>query len=392
MIRQITNNIFWVGTIDWNVRDFHGYETQNGSTYNSYVIKDKKNVLVDSVKYLFKDVLLKNISNCIETDSLDYIICNHAEPDHSSSLPYVIQKYPNAILICNQKCKDILSSYYDTTTWNFKIVSDGDNLNIGNDTIYFYDTPMVHWPESMVTYLPNQKVLFSMDILGQHYASSFRFDYEEDLNILLYEARKYYANIVMPYARQVLNTLEKLKKLDIEIVANSHGLILKKYLPEMLSLYSDFANGVNKEKALVFYDSMWGSTESMAYSLIEGLKTNTNLDIKVCNLKSTHNTIVATEAIDAKYILVGSPTLNSNILPTVASTLTYLEGLKPLNKTCVCFGSYGWAPIFAKKITEYFEKFNANIFCEPIASKFKPTKEILNTCFETGKNLSLLTK
>lgn len=388
MTRQITNDIFWVGAVDWNVRDFHGYETNNGSTYNAYFINDEKKVLVDTVKYLFKDTLLNNIKDALQSHTLDYIVCNHAEPDHSSALPFVINTYPNAKIICNQKCKDTLSLYYDTQNWNFHIVKDGDSLNIGTNTLYFYDTPMVHWPESMVTYVPNQKLLFSMDILGQHYASSCRFDYEENLETLLYEARKYYANIVMPYAKQVLNTLEKLKKLEIEIVANSHGLILKKYLPQMLSLYSDFANGVNNEKALIIYDTMWQSTEKMAYSLINGLSTNTNLKIKVCNLKSTHNTIVATEAIDAKYILVGSPTLNSHILPTVASALTYLEGLKPQNKTALCFGSYGWAPVFAKKITEYFERMNFNIFCEPITCKFKPTDEVLKTCFETGKKLS----
>ena len=387
MIKNITQNVYLVGIKDWNVRDFHGYETQNGSTYNSYIIKDKKNVLIDSVKYLFKDEFLKNISDTLGATTLDYIVCNHAEPDHSSALSYVIEKYPNAILLCNQKCKDTLSLYFDKTNWKFQIVKDGESLNIGDNTLYFYDTPMVHWPESMVTYLPKQKLLFSMDILGQHYASSYTFDYEESLDTLLYEARKYYANIVMPYSRQVLNTLEKLKKLEIEIVANSHGLILKKYINEMLSLYSDFANGKNKEKAVIIYDSMWQSTDKMARSLIDGLMTNKDLEIKVCNLKTTHNTIVATEAIDAKYIFVGSPTLNSNILPTVASALTYLEGLKPLNKIAFAFGSYGWAPINVKKITEYFERMNFSILKEPVSCKFKPTKEVLSSLYEIGKNL-----
>ncbi len=388
MIKNITNDVYYVGVTDWNVRNFHGYHTDSGSTYNSYLIKGKKNILVDSVKYLFKDTLLKNIKDCIESASLDYIICNHAEPDHSSSISHVVKEYPNIKIICNEKCRSILSSYYDSSSWNFKIVKDGEGLTIEDNNFFFYNTPMVHWPESMVTYLANQKILFSMDIFGQHYASSCLFDEEEKLSTLLYEAQKYYANIVMPYASQVLTTLGKLKNLEVQIVANSHGLLLKKYLPKMIELYTNFAKGINKNKALVIYDSMWGSTEKMAFSLIDGLKTNLNLEIQVCDLKVTDITKVATEAIDSKVIAVGSPTLNSNILPTVAKCLCYLEGLKPQNKTCFCFGSYGWAPICVKKIQEYFEKLKWNNFCEPITAQFNPTENILQNCFNTGKELS----
>lgn len=387
-MKNIINNIYCVGVTDWNVRNFHGYHTDNGSSYNSYLIVGKENILIDSVKYPFKDKLIKNIKECIGEKKLNYIICNHAEPDHSSSIPYIIKEYPNINVICNEKCKSILSSYYETSLWNFKIVKDGEELKIDDNNLFFYNTPMVHWPESMVTYLANEKVLFSMDIFGQHYASSFTFDEEESLSTLLYEAQKYYANIVMPYASQVLVTLEKLKNLDVKIVANSHGLILKKYLPQMIELYTNFAKGINKNKALVIYDSMWGSTEKMAFSLIDGLKTNHNLKIKVCDLKVTDITKVASEAIDAKIIAVGSPTLNSNILPTVAKCLCYLEGLKPKNKTCFCFGSYGWAPICVKKIQEYFENLKWNNFCEPITSQFKPTDNILKDCFNVGEKLS----
>ena len=169
-------DVYWVGAVDWNVRDFHGYQTDRGSTYNAYVIRDERSVLIDTVKAPFADVLLRNVNEVLNLSSLTYVVCNHAEPDHSGSLSAVMSRYPQAELVCNAKCKDALSRHYDVSGWKFKVVADGDTLSLGRKTLAFADTPMAHWPESMVTYLTDDRLLFSMDAFGQHYASSERFD------------------------------------------------------------------------------------------------------------------------------------------------------------------------------------------------------------------------
>jgi len=386
MNTKLRENIYWVGSVDYNVRDFHGYRTERGSTYNAYLIIDEKNALVDTVKAPFAAELLNNIEQHIEAEKIDYVICNHAEPDHSGSLPLIMEKCSNAKLVCDAKCQAILDLYYDISKWEFELVKTGDSISLGKRTISFLETPMVHWPESMFTYIPEEKILFSMDAFGQHYSSSKRFDSENELQTILEEAKTYYANIVMLFGRQILKTLEVAKNLEIEIIAPSHGVIWTKHIPEIIAAYKDWAVFKSKKKVLIMYATMWKSTEKMALAIRDGAN-EFDVDVRFYNIDDIHKTVLATETLDTATIAIGSATLNQGIMPEVASVLTYLKGLKPQNKSVVCFGSYGWAPA-TKELTSYVDAMKLDIMQDPIVCKYKPTEEILEQCREAGRSLA----
>jgi len=386
MNTKLRENIYWVGSVDYNVRDFHGYRTERGSTYNAYLILDEKNVLVDTVKAPFAAELLKNIEQHIEADKIDYVICNHAEPDHSGALPVIMKKCSNAKVVCDAKCKAILDLYYDISEWEFELVKTGDSISLGKRSVSFLETPMVHWPESMFTYIPEEKILFSMDAFGQHYSSSKRFDSENELQTILEEAKTYYANIVMLFGRQILKTLEVAKDLEIEIIAPSHGVIWTKHIPEIIAAYKDWAVFKPKKKVLIMYATMWKSTEKMALAVRDGAN-EFDVDVLFYNVDDIHKTVLATETLDTATIAIGSATLNQGIMPEVASVLTYLKGLKPQNKSVVCFGSYGWAPA-TKELTSYVEAMKLDIMQDPIVCKYRPTEEVLEQCREAGRSLA----
>lgn len=387
---RLVNNIEWVGYIDWDVRDFHGYTTDSGSTYNAYLIKDKKTAIIDTVKAPYADYLLNNISKYVELKDVDYVISNHAEPDHSGSLPHLMKLCQNAKLVCNEKCQKTLSMYYDTGKWNFQIVDEKTELSLGANTLRFINTPMAHWPESMATYIPEQKILFSMDIFGQHLATSNRFDDEVCLATAMYEARKYYANIIMLYGKSVMSVFEKIVNLEINIIAPSHGIIWKKHISEIVSKYKDWAVCKATSKILIFYDTMWKSTAMMANAIYEGASETNKIVLKKYDLKSTNITDIATESLDAAVLAVGSPTLNKTLMPKVAEALTYLKGLAPKDKAAIAFGSYGWAKIGGQDdVQKYLQDMNCQLLLpEPLQAQFVPSKEILNQCYETGKMLA----
>lgn len=337
---QIKENIYWVGGIDWDLRDFHGYLTQRGSTYNAYLIIDEKVTLIDTVKHYLYDEMIARISDIIDPAEIDYIISNHVEMDHSGGLPKLMEVATNAKLITSPKGKAGLMAHYKKD-WDFQIAKPGEALNIGERTLNFVLTPMVHWPDNMVTYLPEDKILFSNDALGQHYASSERFDDETDFDIVMEEAKKYYANIVMPYGRQVQGVLKVVEGLDIEIIAPSHGVIWRTFVSEIIEKYKKWSANEYDEKALVIYDTMWDSTKKVAYAIQSAFEEK-GISTRMLNLDVNHRSDIITEVLTAKYICVGSPTLNNNMLPSVAAFLTYLKGLAPKNRIGLAFGSYGW--------------------------------------------------
>ncbi|WP_027340638.1 flavodoxin domain-containing protein [Halonatronum saccharophilum] len=337
---EVKENIYWVGAIDWDLRDFHGYLTQRGSTYNAYLIIDEKVTLVDTVKSHLYDEMIDRISSIIDPSKIDYIISNHVEMDHSGGLPKLMEVAENAEVVTSPKGKAGLLAHYGEN-WNFKVAKPGEKLNIGSRDIEFILTPMVHWPDNMVAYLREDKLLFSNDSLGQHYASSERFDDQASFDIIMEEAQKYYANIVMPYGSQVQRVLESLKDLDIEIIAPSHGVIWRTFVPEIIEKYKKWSVNKTEEKALIIYDTMWDSTKKMAYAIGDAFEEK-GLNIRMLSLKNNHISDIITEVLTAKYICVGSPTLNNNMLPTVASFLTYLKGLAPKDRIGLAFGSYGW--------------------------------------------------
>ncbi|NPV42671.1 MAG: FprA family A-type flavoprotein [Firmicutes bacterium] len=338
---KLKENIYWVGAIDWDVRNFHGYLTQKGTTYNAYLIVDKKIVLIDTVKNHLFGEMISRISEVVDPGKIEYVVSNHVEMDHSGSIPELMKIAPNAAVVSSPKGKAGLQAHYKKN-WRFITVNTGDALNIGERNINFIHTPMVHWPDNMVSFIPEEKILFSNDAFGQHIASSERFDDEFPLDVLLEEASKYYANIVLPYGAQVQNIFGKLADLNIDIIAPSHGLIWRSKVLQVLEQYQKWSSSNIDEKAVIVYDTMWNSTEKIAYA-VQAAFENKGITTKMMTLKNNHISDIMTHILTAKYICVGSPTLNNNMLPTVAGFLTYLKGLAPKNRVGLAFGSYGWS-------------------------------------------------
>lgn len=339
---EVKKGIYWVGAVDWSLRSFHGYTTKRGSTYNAYLIIDEKITLVDTVKAPFAAEMISRIKSVIDPSKIDYIVSNHVEMDHSGAIKDVLALAPNAKVVTSapQGVKGLTAHYGEM---DFMPVKSGDTLSLGSRTLSFVPTPMLHWPDNMVTYCPEEKILFSNDAFGQHYASGGRFDDEEPLGDVLHEARTYYANIVMPYSTQAAGAVKAVEGLSIELIAPSHGVMWRSHISEIIEEYKKWSSLKMNKEAVVVYDSMWHSTEKMAKTIVEAFASK-GYNAKLCDLKAWDNSEVINEILTAEYIAVGSPTLNNQMLPTVASFLTYLKGLAPKNsgKKAFAFGSYGW--------------------------------------------------
>lgn len=387
---EIKPDIYWVGGIDWDIRNFHGYITQRGTTYNAYLIMDKKITLVDTVKHYLFDEMLSRIKEIVDPSKIDYIISNHVEMDHSGSIQKLLEVAPNAKIITSTRGEKGLRRHYKKD-WNFKVVKSGDTLNIGERTLHFVEIPMVHWPDSMVTYIPSDKLLLPNDAFGQHIATSERFDDEVDWGILKEEAAKYYANIVMPYGSQVEKALEALSGLDIEMIAPSHGIIWRSLIPQILKEYTKWARYETEDKALIVYDSMWGSTEKIAYALREGIE-EAGIHVTIRNLKNTHISNVITDVISSKLILLGSPTLNNTMLPTMGGFLTYLKGLRPKNRMGFVFGSYGWGGQAVGEIEKIIKDLSWDMPVESINLNYVPDEKELLDVRKKGKKLGKYVK
>ena len=382
---EIKPDIYWVGGIDWDIRNFHGYSTNRGTTYNAYLIIDKKITLVDTVKHYLFDEMISRIKEIIDPSKIDYIISNHVEMDHSGSLPKILEVCPNATVFTSPRGEKGLKRHYKKG-WNFKVVKSGDTLNIGKRTLHFVEVPMVHWPDSMVTYIPSDKLLLPNDAFGQHIASSERFDDEIDWGILKEEAAKYYSNIVMPYGSQVEKALEALSGLDIDMIGPSHGVIWRSLIPQILKEYTKWAKYETENKALIIYDSMWGSTEKIAYALREGIE-ETGISVTIRNLKNTHISDVITDVNSSKLILIGSPTLNNTMLPTMGGFLTYLKGLRPKNRMGFVFGSYGWGGQAVGEIENILKDLSWDMPVESVNLNYVPDEKELVEVKKTGNKL-----
>lgn len=371
---KITDKIYWVGAIDWDLRDFHGYTTERGSTYNSYLILDREPTLVDTVKSYKFDEMLSRIKELIDPKEIRHVISNHVEMDHSGSIPAILDYAKDAdVITCPQGERGLKSHFFGDI--NYKVVKSGDTLDIGENKILFHQTPMVHWPDNMVSYVERESLLFSNDAFGQHYASFERFDDEVLLDEVLTQAKKYYANIVLPYSQQVKNALDALNKLKIETVCPSHGIIWRKSIVKILSEYGKWSSNSTERKAVIIYDTMWDSTRKMALKIYEAFEESGYRAV-LCNLKNWHMSDAMTEIIDAEVVAVGSPTLNRKMLPTVSAFLTYLTGLAPKNRNAIAFGSYGWGGESVKDIEEILSKAGFQILSS-VKQQFVPTAENL---------------
>ncbi|MDD5634000.1 MAG: FprA family A-type flavoprotein [Candidatus Omnitrophica bacterium] len=376
---EIKKGIYWVGGIDWNLRSFHGYLTPKGSSYNAYLVVDEKIVLVDTVKHYLFDEMYGRIASLIDPAKIDYIICNHVEMDHSGSLPDLLKICKKAEIIASQNGEKGLLMHYDLDR-PVHIVNTGDTVKIGKRSLAFVTMPMVHWPDSMATYIPEEKLLLPNDAFGQHIASCERFDDECEWAIIQREAAKYYANIVLPYGAQVRKALEAVSNLDVEMIAPSHGLIWRTHVKDIVRSYREWAEGRQANKAVIAYDTMWGSTEKIAKAIYDVFEKK-GMSASLLNLSGTHISDVMTEVLEAKYICVGSPTLNNGMLPTVAAFLTYMKGLSPRNKTGLAFGSYGWGGQSVDQIENILKETGFTLF-EKIKAQYIPKENIISEIFE----------
>ena len=373
---KIGEGIYWVGAIDWNLRNFHGYETEKGSTYNAYLIIDEKITLIDTVKEGFENEMLSRIRSVIDPAKIDIIISNHAEPDHSGAIPFMKNIAKNAQIYAafGAGVKDLTAYYGDL---GYIGVKAGETLSIGKRTFTFVPTPMVHWPDNMVSFMAPENILFSNDAFGQHYASDERLDTECDLPEAYIQARKYYANIVQPYGMQTGKALNALAGLEISAICPSHGIIWTKHIPEIMALYKSWVANEFDDTAIVVYDTMWHSTEAMAHA-IESAFLACGMKPRLYNLHYCHNSDIIADAMTAKYIAVGSPTLNNNIMPSVASFLTYFKGLTGNKKKFIAFGSYGWGGQSPDQVYEMLAASKCEALLPAIKIAYKPSKEQLD--------------
>jgi flavorubredoxin len=381
---KISDHVYWVGAIDWGIRDFHGYATQRGTSYNAYLALADKVTLIDTVKAPFKEEMLSRIASVIDPGDISYIISNHSEMDHSGCLPEMIETVKPDKVFASAVGVRTLSDHFHMDR-EILAVKEGENISLGNLNLSFVETKMLHWPDSMFTYLADDGVLFSQDAFGMHLASSERFADEIDDDILEYEAAKYFANILLPFSNLVTRLLEKVGKLDITIntLAPDHGPIWRKETNRMPELYSTWAAQKPTRKAVIVYDTMWQSTATMSRAIGEGV-TAGGVKAKLMPLRACHRSDVATEILDAGALLVGSPTMNNNLFPTVADTLTYLKGLKPRNLIGTAFGSYGWSGEASVQVKDVLSSMKVELIGDDIKVRYVPDSDALAQCFSLG--------
>jgi len=385
---QVTEDVWWVGAIDWNIRDFHGYRTGRGSTYNAYLVLADKITLIDTVKAPFREEMMERIASVVDPGKIEYIVSNHSEMDHSGSLPQVIAAVnPKKVFASVVGAKTLAELF--PNPGEITPVKDGETFSLGNRTLTFLETRMLHWPDSMFTYLNEEQLLFSQDAFGMHYASLERFADGCDPAVLAYEAATYYANILLPYSLQVLKLIEKVKsaKLSFKIIAPDHGPIWRKETDGILGRYARWAAQKPEGRAVVVYATMWHSTERMARAISEGLAAG-GLRVKVMSMDEVHRSDVMYELLCAGAVAVGSPTLNNHMLPNMADILTYMRGLKPRNMIAAAFGSYGWSGEAVREIEEVLTEMKLEKTGEGIRVKNVPDAEALSRCYDLGKDMA----
>jgi len=386
---EVKKGINWVGAVDWTMRDFHGYSTQRGTTYNSFLIIDEKITLFDTVKKPFKSDLLHNIRKVVEPTKIDYLVVNHVEPDHSGSIPEIVDAIKPEKIFCSPKGKQALLAHYHRDDWPYEVVGTGQEISLGSRTVQFIETRMLHWPDSMVSYIKEDALLISSDAFGQHWATSERFNDEVDSSELMAHAEKYYANILLPYSPLIQKLISNVQKMDLKIdmIAPDHGLIWRDNPQQIVAAYDRWSKQIPKQKALIIYDTMWHSTEMMARAIADGL-IEKGISTRLMDLSVDHRSDVITQLLDSKAVVIGSATLNNGMLPRMADMLCYMKGLRPAGKIGVAFGSYGWSGEAVKLITKSLEEMKIKAVSPGISLQFVPNHEGLRKCVELGRELA----
>ena len=390
---KIKNNVYWVGKTDWDLRKFHGneYSTNRGSTYNSYLIREEKNVLIDTVWKPFSKEFVENLSKEIDLEKIDYVIANHAEIDHSGSLPELMERIPNTPIYCTANGVKSLKGHYHKD-WNFKVVKTGDTLDLGNGKqLIFVEMRMLHWPDSMACYLTGDNILFSNDAFGQHYATEYMYNDLVDQDELFTECIKYYANILTPFSAFVDKKIKEVLALNIpiDIIATSHGVIWRDNPTQIVEKYLTWANDYQENQITILYDTMWDGTKRMAEAITKGIREiDKKVNIKLYNIAKTDKNDLITEIFKSRIILVGSPTIGGGILSVVAEILEMIKGMRFKNKKAASFGCYGWSGESIKVIKEHLEKSGFSIINDGIRALWNPDDVSLEKCVEFGREIA----
>lgn len=348
MTIHVKNNIHWVGQRDWEVQDFHGteYKMTRGTSYNSYLIREEKTVLVDTVDHRFSHQFLQNLEMEIDLNEIDYIVMNHAEEDHSGALTALMAKIPNTPIYCTENAVDSIVGHHHHPEWNFQTVKTGDSLEIGNGKqLIFIEAPMLHWPDSMMTYITGDAVLFSNDAFGQHYCDEHLFNDEVDQNELMEQCQRYYANILTPFSPLVTAKIKEVLSFNVpvDMIATSHGIVWRDNPTQIIHKYLEWADAYQEDRITIFYDSMSNNTRMMADAIAQGIHdVDPAVAVKVFNVSRHDKNDILTSTFRSKGILVGSSTMNNVMMPKVAGMLEEISGLRFRNKKAAAFGSFGW--------------------------------------------------
>ena len=391
MTFNINKKVTWVGKIDWELKRFHGdeYCSHRGSSYNSYLVNDKKTVLIDTVWQPFAKEFVRNLKSIIDLDKIDYIIANHSEVDHSGALPELMREIPNTPIYCTKNGAKILKAHYHED-WNFIEVKTGDTLDLGENKIIFIEAPMLHWPDSMFSYLTGEDILFSNDAFGQHYASEHMYNDKVDSSELYQEAIKYYANILTPFSPFVIKKIEEVLSfnLPVSMICPSHGIIWRDNPLQIANKYMEWANNYKENQVTIVYDTMWNATRVMAEAIAEGIKErDQEITIKLFNCANSDKNDIITEIFKSKTFIMGSSTINRGILSATASILEMVKGLGFKDKKAAAFGSYGWSGESPKLITEELTKAGFKVMNEGLKLLWKPDEEGIKKCKAFGNEI-----
>ena len=389
---KINDLVTWVGKIDWELRTFHGeeYSTHKGSSYNSYLIRDEKTVLIDTVWSPFSKEFIANLKREIDLTKIDYIIMNHSESDHSGALLDLMKEIPNTPIYCTKSGTKILKGTYHQD-WNFREVKTGDSLEIGKNKLVFVEAKMLHWPDTMFTYLTGENTLFSNDGFGQHFASEHMYNDLVDTSELYNEAIKYYANILNPYSKFVENKINEILSLNlvIDMICPSHGIIWRDNPLQIVNKYMEWSKNYKENQITIIYDTMWNATRRMAETIAEGISSvDKTVTVKIFNSGKADKNDILTEVFKSKLIFVGSSTINKGILSSTAAILEMIKGLNFKEKKAVAFGSYGWGGESVKLITEELRKAGFEIVSEGLRELWNPDEAGLNRCRDLGKSIA----
>jgi anaerobic nitric oxide reductase flavorubredoxin len=389
MKRPIKNNVSWIGKIDWELRKFHGdeYSTHRGSTYNSYLIEEEKAAVIDTVWAPFAKEYVENLEKTIDLKKIDYVIANHAESDHSGALPELMSRIPDVPIYCTANGVKSLKGHYHKD-WDFHPVKTGDKLSLGVKELIFVEAPMLHWPDTMFSYLTGDNILFSNDAFGQHYASEYLFNDLVDQAELMAECIKYYANILTPFSDQVTKKIQEVLafNLPVDLICTSHGVIWRDNPVQIVQQYLKWADKYRENQITLVYDTMWNGTRVMAENIASGLReADPKVNVKLFNLAKSDRNDVMTEIFKSKAILVGSPTINRTILTSIAGLLEEMKGLKFKNKKAAAFGCYGWSGESVKLIRGQLEAAGFQVVDDGLRCLWNPDREDVAACIEYGK-------